>query len=298
MKHIHILFLCSLSLLFSCRKLEVAAPSFDISISGTTFKVGDTVRFAFSGQADNITFYSGEPGFSYQYKDRTTGDGIPQLQFTSYLQNRGETNTLKLLVSTDFNGAYDSAGIMKATWTDITGQAVLSTGADKTPSGIIDLSAFAKQQKPVYIALRYLGYYSDSLKQPSWSIRTFDIKHVLPDKVSTIVATSQAGWAAFDLKNPTVAWNVPTSGQVVINGTIANSTKEDNDDWLISRAFDLRMVVRDAGVSIRDLGSATVDSYYYIYNKPGTYTLTFVAFNDSVDEHREVVKAFTITVAP
>jgi hypothetical protein len=296
MKHIHILFFCSLCLLFSCRKLEVAAPGFDVSLPATTFKVGDTVRFAFSGQADNIIFYSGEPGFSYQYKDRTFADGIPQLQFTSYLQNRGEANTLQLLVSTDFNGAYDTAGIQRATWTDITSQAVLSTGADRTPSGIIDLSAFAKQQKPVYIALRYQGYYSDSLKQPTWSIRSFDIKHVLPDKVSTIVATNQVGWAAFDLKNPTVAWEVPTSGQVVINGTIANSTKEDNDDWLISRAFDLRTVIRDAGVSIRDLGSATIDSYYYIYKKPGTYTLTFVAFNHSIDEHREVIKEFTIEV--
>jgi len=298
MKHIHILFFCSLYLLLSCRKLEVAAPSFDVSLSATTFKAGDTVRFTFIGQADNITFYSGEPGFSYKYKDRTTAEGSPELQFTSYLQNKGESNTLQLLVSTDFSGAYDSAGVMQATWTDLTTQAVLSTGADKTPSGIIDLSPFAKTQKPVYIALRYLGYNSDSLKQPTWSIRTFDIKHVLPDKVSTIVATGQVGWAAVDLKNPTVAWNVPTSGQVVINGTIANSTKEDNDDWLISRAFDLRTVIRDAGVSIRDLGTAVVNSYYYIYSKPGTYTLTFVAFNDSIDEHREVVKEFTITVAP
>lgn len=271
-------------------------PGFNASPSGTTFKVGDTVRFAFSGKADNIAFYSGEPGFSYKYKDRTSADGIPQLEFSSYLQNKGETNTLRLLISTDFNGAYDSAGIRKATWTDITDQAVLSTGADKTPSGIIDLSAFAKQLKPAYIAFRYQGYYSDVLKQPTWSIRTFDIKHVLPDKVSTIVAADKVGWAAFDLKNPTVAWAVPTSGQVVINGSIANSTKEDNEDWLISRAFDLRTVTRDASVSIQDLGSASIDGYYYIYTRPGTYTATFVAFNHSVDEQKEVVREFTITV--
>lgn len=271
-------------------------PGFNASPSGTTFKVGDTVRFAFSGKADNIAFYSGEPGFSYKYKDRTSADGIPQLEFSSYLQNKGETNTLRLLISTDFNGAYDSAGIRRATWMDITDQAVLSTGTDKTPSGIIDLSALAKQLKPAYIAFRYQGYYSDVLKQPTWSIRTFDIKHVLPDKVSTIVAADKVGWAAFDLKNPTVAWAVPTTGQVVINGSIANSTKEDNEDWLISRAFDLRTVTRDASVSIQDLGSAPIDGYYYIYTRPGTYTATFVAFNHSVDEQKEVVREFTITV--
>jgi hypothetical protein len=298
MKHIHILFfLCCLSL-FGCRKIEVAAPDFNVAVPSASFKPGDTVRFTFSGKADNIVFYSGEPGFSYRYKDRTSADGMPRLDFTSYLQNKGETNTLKLLISTDFNGNYDSAGIQSATWTDITGQATLSTGADRTPSGPIDLSAFAKQLKPAYIAFRYQGYYSDSLKQPTWSIRTFDIKHVLPDKTSTITGTGQAAWRAVDLKNPTVAWNVPASGQVVINGSIAGSTKEDNDDWLISRAFDLRTVTRDAGLSIRDLGSATVNSYYYIYNKPGTYTATFMAFNHSVDEYHEVVKEFTITITP
>lgn len=296
MKQNQILLFCCLLSLFSCRKLEVAAPNFDVSIQSTTFRTGDTVRFTFSGAADNIVFYSGEPGSSYKYKDRTSGDGIPRLDFTSYLQNRGEVNTLKLLVSTDFNGSYDSAGIQQATWTDITGQATFSTGADRTPSGAIDLSAFAKQLKPAYIAFRYQGYHSDSLKQPTWTIRTFDIKHVLPDRVSTITGTGQAAWKAVDLKNPTVAWNVPATGTVVINGSIAGSTKDDNDDWLISRAFDLKAVTRDAGLSIRDLGSAAVNNYYYIYKQPGTYTATFVAFNHSVDEYREVVKEFTITV--
>ena len=103
-------------------------PGFNASPSGTTFKVGDTVRFAFSGKADNIAFYSGEPGFSYKYKDRTSADGIPQLEFSSYLQNKGETNTLRLLISTDFNGAYDSVGIRRATWTDYGSGSVIHRG--------------------------------------------------------------------------------------------------------------------------------------------------------------------------
>jgi hypothetical protein len=298
MKPVHILF-CCLFLLTNCRKLEVATPDFNVSLPATTYKVGDTLRFAFSGRADNVVFYSGEPGFNYQFRDRSSAEGIPQLDFTSYLQNKGQLNTLKLLLSTDFNGNYDSAGIQQATWSDLTDKAILSTGTDNTPSGPIDLSDYAKQNKPVYFAFRYQGYYSDVLKQPAWSVRTFNISNLTPDgKRSSIAINREIGWAAVDFKNPTVTWAVPVSGQVTINGTIANSTKEENDDWIVSRPFDLRSVTPDAGVSVMDLGSALIDEYTYIYNRPGTYKVTFVAFNHSVDEHRELVREMEITITP
>lgn len=296
-----IVLICFAGLLLwtGCKKLEVASPDFNVSLPANSFKVGDTVRFSFSGKADNIVFYSGEPGFCYRYKDRTSGEGVPQLDFTSYLQNRGELNTLKLLISTDFAGIYDSAHVRQATWSDLTDKAVLSTGADNTPSGPVDLGDYATHNKPVFLALRYQGYEHDSLKQPTWSIRTFNINNILPDgKRSSITVNKEVGWVAFDFSNPTVSWAVPVSGQVVINGSIANSTKETNDDWIVSRAFNLRSVIPDVGVSVMDLGSAVIQEYTYIYTKPGTYTVTFVAFNHSVDEHREVVREMEITVRP
>ena len=291
------IFLLSI-LLFSCTKMKVDTPDFTVVADSTTINVGDTAKFSFTGNAENIVFYSGEPGFNYLYRNRTTGNGQPQLNFTSHQQNTGETNTLSLLVSTDFKGTVDSTSIVNATWTDITSRATLSTGADKTPSGAIDLSDFKAANKPVYLAFRYQGYNHATLKQPTWFIRTFNVLNILPDgKISTNATIDKVGWAAYSMKNPTVAWSITaTSGVISINGTAANSTKDDNEDWAITRGFNLNEVTPDPGLSLRSLSTVAITNYNYIYTKPGTYTATFVAFNNSVDDQKTVVREVTITV--
>lgn len=286
--------------LSSCSKIKVETPGFTVTTATTTVQAGDTVKFNFTGNAENIVFYSGEPGFNYRYRDRITGQGIPQINFTSHQQNTGETNTLSLLASTDFNGVADSAGITRATWIDITSRAILSTGADKTPSGAIDLSDLATLNKPVYLAFRYQGYNHATLKQPTWFIRTFNVLNVLPDgKASLNASIDKMGWAPYSFKNSTVNWTITTGSNTAtlsINGTASGSTKDDNDDWIISRGFDLKEVTPDVGLSLRSLSTVTNASYNYVYTQPGTYTATFIAFNHSVDEQKTVVRELTITV--
>ncbi|NGM90220.1 DUF5017 domain-containing protein, partial [Parapusillimonas sp. SGNA-6] len=49
------------SLLAACRKHEVQNPSFDVALlEKATYKVGEEVTFNLSGEADQVTFYSGE----------------------------------------------------------------------------------------------------------------------------------------------------------------------------------------------------------------------------------------------
>jgi len=293
------IFLCSL-VFFSCTKMKVNAPDLVVAATTTTIRAGDTAQFKFTGNPENIVFYSGEPGSNYIYRDRITGDGIPQLNFTSHLQNAGEVNTLSLLVSTDFKGVADSAGIVNATWTDITSRATLSTGTDKTPSGTIDLTDFKAAHKPVYFAFRYQGYNHATLKQPTSFIRTCNVLNVLPDgKASLSAGIDRMGWATYSFKNPTVSWTITTGTNTAtlgINGTASGSTKDDNDDWIISRGFNLQDVTPDAGLSIRSLSTVAITGYNYVYTKPGTYTATFVAFNNSADDQKTVVREVTITV--
>lgn len=297
LRNLNLIFLFSL-VFFSCTKIKVDTPHFSVTAGTVTVHAGDTVTFKFAGNPENIVFYSGEPGFNYAHRNRTTGKGIAQLNFTSHQQNTGETNTLVLLASTDFKGKADSAGIVDATWTDITSRATLSTGADKTPSGTIDLTDFQALHKPVYFAFRYQGYNHATLKQPTWTIRTFNVLNVLPDgKVSTNTSIDKVGWAAYSFKNPTVVWSIAaTTGLITINGTASGSTKEDNEDWVISRGFDLDEVTPDAGLSLRSLSTVAITGYDYIYKTPGIYTATFVAFNNSVDDQKTVVREVTITV--
>lgn len=287
-------------ILFSCTKMKVDAPDFTVTTGTATYNIGDTVKFLFTGNPENIVFYSGEPGFNYNYRNRTTGDGIAQLNFTSHQQNMGEINTLSLLASTDFNGVADLDGITKATWIDITNRATLSTGADKTPSGSVDLTDLAALNKPVYFAFRYRGYNHATLKQPTWFIRTFNVLNLLPDgKSSTNGSIDKMGWASCNIQNPTVGWTITTGSNTAtlsINGTGSGSTKDDNDDWIISRSFDLKEVTPDPGLSLRSLSTVAITGYNYIYTKSGTYTATFVAFNNSVNDQKTVVREVTITV--
>jgi hypothetical protein len=78
MKYSKYIFLLIGSLAFtSCQKNEVASPAYDAASqipfwSGRySIQKNNDVKFLFDGTADFITFYSGETGKEYQYKDRT-----------------------------------------------------------------------------------------------------------------------------------------------------------------------------------------------------------------------------------
>ncbi len=84
----------------------------------------DTVRFTFTGNPYYLTFYSGEPYHRYEYRDRETAGAGSAIVFHLCIDNGVTgTNTLALMVSTDFSGVYDSTNIYNATWTDITSKA-------------------------------------------------------------------------------------------------------------------------------------------------------------------------------
>ena len=296
-KYFNILLLCSLCFC-ACTKIDVDSPDFDVAASSLTCKAKDTIVFTFSGTVQNIVFYSGEPGKEYAHINRTEADGTPQLQFTSTLQNAGELNTLRLMASTDFAGTLTPEGINAATWSDITSRAVLSTGSSNTASGIIDLSDF-KGSKPLYLALKYVGYKHATLKQPTWTIPSFNVNNILPEgNSSSLMTIGDAGWVAVDIKNPTTQWALSTTGQPSITGYTTTNSNDDNEDWLVSKPLRLNLANPDTGTSIQDIGSAQLLNFPYIFNTAGVYTVTLVAFNSSIDEHKQVLKQFTITVLP
>ncbi|WP_187774870.1 DUF5017 domain-containing protein [Pedobacter sp. BS3] len=55
----------------ACNKKEVAAPDFSVTLDpANTYKAGENVKFIFSGNPNNITFWSGETGKQYEFRDR------------------------------------------------------------------------------------------------------------------------------------------------------------------------------------------------------------------------------------
>jgi hypothetical protein len=288
-----LLFITSAVILFACNKKEVDATGFSVSADKLTIKANDTVNFSFTGNAWYLTFFSGEQGKRYEYRDRGTADGTPELTFTSYRQTGSQENTLKVLVSTDFSGEYDSASIYKATWTDITAEVTLSTGANNTASGTIDLSPFVKDDHPAYIAFQYLGF-NDASAQRTWTIKSIALNNVLPDNSSYPIlgiAESTAGFQQVNMKSD-VKWTISTS-QLQAKGGGANSPEAEA--WVISKALVLNKVTPDVGVPLKNM-TTRMSEYSYIYTTPGTYKATFLASNTSRYDKTEDVQELTIEV--
>ncbi|MBN9299682.1 MAG: DUF5017 domain-containing protein [Filimonas sp.] len=288
--------LLSLVLLAACSSKDVSSPDFTVKLRSAALHAGDTAFFDITGAPYNMTFYSGEPGKQYKYRTRTSAEGIPQLQFTSYMQNGTQANTLQLLVSTDFSATYDSASIYKATWTDITSRAKLSTGTNNTASGIVDLSDFVNG-KPVYIAFKYTGQQNTSV-QRTWTIPTFTIANILKEDGSSqpvISALADAVFTAVNMKGTAVKWNISTT-QMQIAGGVANSPATEN--WAVSKGLMLNRVVPDPGTSIKKITDNGISAYFYVYKTAGSYTATFVAANTTVYDSKTDVKEIPVTVNP
>ncbi len=270
------------------------APAFDVYTASDTYKVGDTIIFEFAGTPQNIVFWPGTPGRVYEYKDRlfTTGNKL-LIKFNTFQQFGTVENNLSVLVSNDFNGIYDTTNVKKATWTDITNRAVLSSGADQTPSGTLDMSEFTAGNKAVTLAFRYV---TNTMKtQNRWVVRTFNADNQAADGTVTSMATmSTAGWKAVDFKNPAAVWSI-TTAQLLMRGT-ADAL---DDDWIITKSFNPTAVTPDRGIPIKNI---TVNLNKYVatgvYTKPGTYKAVFEATNASYENVERVVKEITLTITP
>ncbi|WP_256011441.1 DUF5017 domain-containing protein [Desertivirga xinjiangensis] len=289
--------------LSACTKNEVGSPVFEVSFDKSkTYKEGDTVVFNITGNAENFSFYPGSSGFNYAYKDRIQLDGTPVLNFSTLLNYAGQVNTIKLWASVDFNGKYTESDVKAATWKEL--NASYATAATERPSGEIDLTEFLNpENKPLYLAFQYLGYFHATLRQPKWTIRSFKIDNKVTDgSIIPVVSTAEIGWSQLDFKNNTTVWSLPATGLISIDGTTVPAsgikTKDDNDDWAISKPIDLRKTKPDQSIPVKHLLSGNLDSYKYVYTKAGTYKGVFVAFNQNIDSREEVIKEFTITINP
>jgi hypothetical protein len=316
------------------KKTEVKPVDFDVTsttlggAASTKFALKDTVKFAFAGNPDIITFFSGEMGKRYEFATRTNAAGTPNLQFSSLRATGTQANSLQVLVSTDFKGvvtnsvygsairdtAATTANIAAASWTDITSRATLSTGAaTAVASGVINLSDFSKGQ-PVYIAFKYTA--SAGGIQNKWTISALSVNNVLADGTTYTIAnlngpttsftnygniTYAPGWAvSYDpAKNVNkYAWVFTDKTSLVITGaTTAALATAGAEAWAIMGPVDLTRVTPDAGMSLKVI-SARLPSYQYNYASTGSFNSVFVASNNTADGTSAIVKTLPVTITP
>lgn len=280
-----------LTLFCSCTKDEAEQPVFDVSASSLTAKIGEEITFKFSGNPDNITFFSGEDGKNYEYRERTTLPGKLQIQFTSLVQF-GTRNNLSLFATTDIGGKVDLTSVEAAKWTDISSRAVFSTGADKTPSGVIDLADFSDSGKPVTVAFKYADVKSTTAQQNRWVIRTFNAGIVRDGVVTPLAVMADAGWVGLSFKNPEAIWTITTAQLLMHGGAIGS---DDNEDWVISKQLDPNFIKSDVGYVLKNISTRPAD-FAYKFTKQGVYKVTFLASNRVGQSAKSIIKEFTVTI--
>lgn len=293
MRNIFLYIACFL-IMAACSKEKVVTPDFEVITVAQTYRVGDTVTFSFSGNPDNITFYSGEPGHNFDYRTRTVADNDLQIEFKTLVQYALIYDNLKVLVSTDFNGIYDAENLQAATWTDISDLATFSEGADNISSGNISLKPYAKDNSLLYVAFHYTDY-QKTQGQNRWVIRTFNADKVSPEgAVSPMATMSTAGWKAIDLKNSARVWTITTAQLLMYGGTADDA---DNDDWVVSKGFDFRTVEPDRGVALKNV-SNRLYKQTYVYTEPGTYKAVFEISSVRYNGEKRAYKELTLQITP
>ncbi|MCS3798657.1 DUF5017 domain-containing protein [Niastella sp. OAS944] len=292
------IFIITIAILFgvACNKKEVDATGFTVTSDKEIYTTSDTVKFAFTGNPWYLTFYSGEPYHRYEYRDRLTADsGKPVLSFTSTATVGKQTNTLRLLVSTNFSGVYDSLNVYQATWTDITAEATLAGAAD-TKSGNIDLFPYVDGDKPLYIAFKYTG--KALTAQRTWAIKLLAVDNVLKDSTSFEVlgiGESTVGFKAVPMKVPAIAWTISTT-QLGIKGYTSDANSvADTEGWVVSKPINVKKVLPDTGTPLKNM-TTSMSSLNYIYNTAGTYKATFVSANINRYSEKGEVQEIPITV--
>jgi hypothetical protein len=312
MKNIILAILVLCTTITSCKKMDVDEPTLNVTTVNLSIKAGDTATFAFSGYADYINYYSGEPGSVFGRIDSfSRNDGSPEFQFSSAVSSAGTGittgNNLSVLISTNFNGIYDNANVSKATWTDITKRVTLATTTTVVNSPIVNVNDLKAGSGPMYLAFRYQTS-NPTLRQRQWTISNFAFRTKFPDGKQYNHATSltDAAFTPFNLAGDSATWS---SGTTLVHVGLLPNLPVD-DDWVISKPFDLKKYTSidptrgssDAlgVVNIKNLAlTGTVPANFkWRYATPGVYNAVFVSRNANSRNSKETIKSFTITVNP
>jgi hypothetical protein len=298
MKRIFFLSVILTILIFACNKVAIKAPDdFTVSTTKTTYKVGDTVVFNFTGNPDNLLFYSGEAGHDYANANAVSAaGGNPEMQFLSNVQFGAAVNDLSVFASTDFTGQYDTAGVRMAHWTDITSRLALGTSATNVSSGIVNLNDLKDTGNTMYIAFRYLAVLPAVNKQKQWTISSFQFRTRYPDgRVYTNAATNaDASFGVVDIEGDSARWSASTT----LFHVGLSAGYPGDDDWVVSKAFYLNRVNPDAGIVVKSIIQPPLSNYTWTYAASGTYKAVFVAQNSDVHTAKRVVKEIDITITP
>lgn len=279
-------------------------------------KKSTDVQFNFSGNPNFITFYSGESGHVYAYRDRTllSKDEITsELRFSSFAQYGTIPGAFKVYLSTAFgemsldkDKTADSTKIVTHNWIDISDQCNLPTTSSTTlRDAVVPLDEYLGQD--LIIAFLYQPL-NNTAAQPTWEIQSLRIVNTSKvDGSESILAASSMGLTPFDIyaegtaayQSGTVSgiWNLSNIAATPPRLRMQSSSVgvAINKDWLITKPVVINACTPDRGVGIKTITNRQ-NSYTYRYDKAGVYVVTMIGRNNNFEIESEAIREIVIKV--
>ncbi|MGC4235110.1 MAG: DUF5017 domain-containing protein [Niabella sp.] len=301
------LYIVPVIIMISCTKQDhISVPSLDIAVNSHSYKVGDTVTFnILNTQADFLSFYSGESTSDYKFvKEEKKYNAITALSFWTAKYAGNNADCGRLMYSTNFSGVYDSTSIRSANWQDITDRFFMPPIGTSTYyySNEVDISdLFIAADKPVYFA--WFMNTRENSNRTLFKVQRFQIRGIVEEdsdfsRIKYDFAGSGfkmvlgRGWAGVTASLPVV-----NATDVFWNGPTPNTTYKEG--WAVSAPiYPVEEVNLGAAkaVGLKALGEEMPSSYTHVYQRPGNYSVTFVAANSSIYGRKEIVKSINITI--
>jgi len=295
-----------------------------------TVKKGTPVEFSLKGDPDFITFFSGEIGSKYEYRDRTLVDAkdltASLLNFAIWPQYGNAECTagvLSMYISDSFPGMgkknfeEDSLLVENFQWKELVPQSELPQKpltATTALSYKIDLKEYLG--KKISIAIRYKAT-NNSSTQPRMNFTNVKVQNEMTDGQTTSLFADAFGFTALNMDNKK---NYPDQKSMTRDreyGTVTNNTsgiwnlKDAGNglffihssgvktglkySWLVSNPIVINACTPDHGVNIKNI-TQTLNSHIYQYNKVGTYTATFVGTNANYKQESTTLATIRVNV--
>ena len=299
----------------ACQHDIVRETDFNVTLDAeNTYVVGEPVRFNFTGEVDNVIFYSGETGSQYKYKDRYTvpAEDVLAANLDMDFQARyGLAGALEIWVSSSFeglngeDGAADRATIKTMVdggmqgWTKLNYQEGAST---KWTEQAFDLSEYVEN---FCIAFHWCPPQYDQTQRTYWINGKLSLDLAGTDP--TVMDISELAFTTVMMNeqiedpykknagNGSIILNNPNTGALIFQGVGGNALTYCLDGWAISKPAPLNRVANDKAVVIKNLQNY-MQTYEYVWEKPGTYEVVFVGTNSDYLSATSEVKTITLNI--
>lgn len=297
------------SLLISCQDLyEVVEPDFNVWTDQNTYNAGDVVTFHMDGDPDMINFFSGEIGHEYRYhQQERIYDMVPSLSFRAAKFAGNNEDCAELLYSTDFDGNYEYENVKATNWINISDRfdipPIVGTTATFSDAGKSVIADLIEEGKSLYFA--WYCKTNEASQRTRFQVADFNIYGDIQEEedLSGVLYT-QAQLSFQWVLNENAASQASdlpsiTNSLIYWNGIFDNTAGLLKDGYAISGPISMTDEINlgtDSFQVIKSIENENIYSFPYVFEKPGEYEVTFVAYNINYNGKKEVVKTIKLVI--